>query len=398
MRYVSLLNPLACELEDPRGFPMGFISSCTHLRQPLLPLLPLRLHIKPFIPFSRFTSPHRTRPPNFFFWDLVAYNAAVSIDYRLLLLLPPPFIAYAYTYAHTLPTMHAGYPHPASHIMSLDASLLSSNIEAAWEQSQSHHALRANHHQLEPFNFGYSAAFPQYTLSPTLSSASSSTSSASPSSASSSGGLYPGAGVGGAGTGAGAGDYMTMLRKSRMHFNNNPDLVPPEPTCLPTHQLFEFDFPPTPSSPATSSNIPTPPLRSQVPQTLSFSSVSPVAGSVPSSSSSSPVSVASGSTVSKPSSPTTGSAAKRTAATTTASTAKKPRTCVSTKDFVPPDVTGLSKREARLVKNRAAAFLSRQRKREEFELMEMFVPPFPLSLITLERVFWFRNFLFFSLS
>lgn len=44
---------------------------------------------------------------------------------------------------------------------------------------------------------------------------------------------------------------------------------------------------------------------------------------------------------------------------------------ISTKDFVPPDVSGLSKREARLVKNRAAAFLSRQRKREEFEAMEM---------------------------
>ncbi|KAL0578917.1 hypothetical protein V5O48_003065 [Marasmius crinis-equi] len=43
---------------------------------------------------------------------------------------------------------------------------------------------------------------------------------------------------------------------------------------------------------------------------------------------------------------------------------------ISTKDFIPPDVTGLSKREARLVKNRAAAFLSRQRKREEFEQME----------------------------
>jgi hypothetical protein len=41
---------------------------------------------------------------------------------------------------------------------------------------------------------------------------------------------------------------------------------------------------------------------------------------------------------------------------------------------VPPDVSGLSKREARLVKNRAAAFLSRQRKREEFESMEMSVP------------------------
>ncbi|CAK5281675.1 unnamed protein product, partial [Mycena citricolor] len=44
---------------------------------------------------------------------------------------------------------------------------------------------------------------------------------------------------------------------------------------------------------------------------------------------------------------------------------------IHSKDFKPPDVTGLSKREARLVKNRAAAFLSRQRKREEFELMEV---------------------------
>ncbi|KAF7428749.1 hypothetical protein PC9H_007981 [Pleurotus ostreatus] len=44
---------------------------------------------------------------------------------------------------------------------------------------------------------------------------------------------------------------------------------------------------------------------------------------------------------------------------------------INSKDFVPPDVTGLSKREARLVKNRAAAFLSRQRKREEFEAMEI---------------------------
>jgi hypothetical protein len=56
---------------------------------------------------------------------------------------------------------------------------------------------------------------------------------------------------------------------------------------------------------------------------------------------------------------------------------KKPRPTtdrITTKDFVPPDVSGLSKREARLVKNRAAAFLSRQRKREEFECMEMSVP------------------------
>jgi hypothetical protein len=46
---------------------------------------------------------------------------------------------------------------------------------------------------------------------------------------------------------------------------------------------------------------------------------------------------------------------------------------ITTKDFIPPDVSGLSKREARLVKNRAAAFLSRQRKREEFETMEVYV-------------------------
>ncbi|CBQ69229.1 conserved hypothetical protein [Sporisorium reilianum SRZ2] len=39
--------------------------------------------------------------------------------------------------------------------------------------------------------------------------------------------------------------------------------------------------------------------------------------------------------------------------------------------FVAPDTSGLTKREARLVKNRAAAFLSRQRKREQFEEMEI---------------------------
>lgn len=50
---------------------------------------------------------------------------------------------------------------------------------------------------------------------------------------------------------------------------------------------------------------------------------------------------------------------------------------ISTKDWVPPDVSGLNKREARLVKNRAAAFLSRQRKREEFEAMEACVSLFP---------------------
>ncbi|GBE80885.1 hypothetical protein SCP_0306050 [Sparassis crispa] len=64
---------------------------------------------------------------------------------------------------------------------------------------------------------------------------------------------------------------------------------------------------------------------------------------------------------------------KRPSSTAMASS-KKARACgerVTTRDFVPPDVSGLSKREARLVKNRAAAFLSRQRKREEFENMEI---------------------------
>ena len=45
-------------------------------------------------------------------------------------------------------------------------------------------------------------------------------------------------------------------------------------------------------------------------------------------------------------------------------------TMVRVKDFVPPDVTGLSKQEARVIKNRAAAFLSRQRRREEYEHLE----------------------------
>ncbi|KAH7105096.1 hypothetical protein BKA62DRAFT_816581 [Auriculariales sp. MPI-PUGE-AT-0066] len=65
---------------------------------------------------------------------------------------------------------------------------------------------------------------------------------------------------------------------------------------------------------------------------------------------------------------------KRAAPSEGAPATKKPRvvnTRVRAKDFVPPDVSGLSKREARLVKNRAAAFLSRQRKREEFEAMEI---------------------------
>lgn len=103
--------------------------------------------------------------------------------------------------------------------------------------------------------------------------------------------------------------------------------------CLPTHQLFDMSYAPSPepmSSPPAAPE-PLPPARSES------------ASLVP---------------------------AKR-SSSLAPSSAKKPRgTTISTKDFVPPDVTGLSKREARLVKNRAAAFLSRQRKREEFESME----------------------------
>ena len=105
--------------------------------------------------------------------------------------------------------------------------------------------------------------------------------------------------------------------------------------CLPTHQVFPLPEANNPPSPESNSPSPQMPRRS-----LSISS------SVPSKRDLSP-----GPVVSKK----TRGAGER----------------ITTKDFVPPDVSGLSKREARLVKNRAAAFLSRQRKREEFEIMEV---------------------------
>ena len=110
--------------------------------------------------------------------------------------------------------------------------------------------------------------------------------------------------------------------------------------CLPTHQLFDFPDSLSPTSTTPSSPQPTP--------TLTISTQNPHK---------------------RPS-----STPDRTLG------AKKPRPAgerISTKDFIPPDVSGLSKREARLVKNRAAAFLSRQRKREEFENMEMCVAVSP---------------------
>ena len=131
-----------------------------------------------------------------------------------------------------------------------------------------------------------------------------------------------------------------------------PDV--PSEQCLPTHQVFDF----VPGSMAVSSPASTPESSPQsAPQSLPGSQHTFSAADDASSSADSVVVPAKRPSVSAPA----------------GSTSKKARSGerVSTKDFVPPDVTGLSKREARLVKNRAAAFLSRQRKREEFENMEM---------------------------
>ena len=124
---------------------------------------------------------------------------------------------------------------------------------------------------------------------------------------------------------------VSKMLRGRM----SPDSSDSEPQlCLPTSQVFDMSYAPTPeamsSPPSESEQLPpTPPSRH--------------ASVVPS---------------------------KRPSTSTTSASKKIRGNAVSTKDYVPPDVSGLSKREARLVKNRAAAFLSRQRKREEFENME----------------------------
>ncbi|KAI0090676.1 hypothetical protein BDY19DRAFT_904951 [Irpex rosettiformis] len=124
---------------------------------------------------------------------------------------------------------------------------------------------------------------------------------------------------------------VSKMLRGRM----SPDNSDSEPQlCLPTSQVFDMSYAPTPepmsSPPSESEQLPpTPPSRH--------------ASVVPS---------------------------KRPSTSTTSASKKVRGNAVSTKDYVPPDVSGLSKREARLVKNRAAAFLSRQRKREEFENME----------------------------
>lgn len=117
-----------------------------------------------------------------------------------------------------------------------------------------------------------------------------------------------------------------------------PDSMPEnDQLCIPTHQVFDFPEVRNPPSPESS---PSPQMKSR--------SISIGSSIAPSKREHSP----------------------------SPSVTKKPRGSgerITTKDFIPPDVSGLSKREARLVKNRAAAFLSRQRKREEFETMEMYV-------------------------
>ena len=119
----------------------------------------------------------------------------------------------------------------------------------------------------------------------------------------------------------------------RSGFSPEPQLESDQP-CLPTNQVFDLDVMEAPSS--SSSVSPSPSVPRQL--NLSSENASPLKKSF------STIGVRKG----------RGSGER-----------------ITTKDFVPPDVTGLSKREARLLKNRAAAFLSRQRKREEFEAMEM---------------------------
>lgn len=122
----------------------------------------------------------------------------------------------------------------------------------------------------------------------------------------------------------------------------SPDVQDEESRCIPTSQVFDLE--------SHSAHSPPPTVA---PALIERESSRPPAHPA--------VDAAIASSASKRSaSPASGICKKR-------ATAER----VSSKDFIPPDVSGLSKREARLVKNRAAAFLSRQRKREEFETMEI---------------------------
>ena len=123
-------------------------------------------------------------------------------------------------------------------------------------------------------------------------------------------------------------DSPQSMLKVKPSLDSDPELL-----CLPTHKVF--DLPEVhPLSPPTAEQRPSLPVSDALPP----------------------------------------SAVKRSASPTPSVTKKRAvGDRINSKDFVPPDVSGLSKREARLVKNRAAAFLSRQRKREEFECMEVYV-------------------------
>ncbi|KAF8653333.1 hypothetical protein AX16_004033 [Volvariella volvacea WC 439] len=142
-------------------------------------------------------------------------------------------------------------------------------------------------------------------------------------------------------------DSTSRMLKMRMSPDSSSE---GEQLCLPTHQVFDFPpitYPPTPPTPA--------PLSPQRQQAAPPTPAAPSRPTIAINSSSSTL-------------------AKRSASPATSTVTTKKRAVgerISSKDFIPPDVTGLSKREARLVKNRAAAFLSRQRKREEFESMEV---------------------------
>ncbi|KAL5529832.1 hypothetical protein ACEPAF_6089 [Sanghuangporus sanghuang] len=173
-----------------------------------------------------------------------------------------------------------------------------------------------------------------------------------------------------------------MLQLHRAMMPATAPIADREP-CLPASntqtQFFDFDFslPNLPHLPVQQPQHPQHHFQQRQQQQQQRCSPPLPTPTTPSSSStlfnSPPVSPASNMSYRRES-PSSSSGTKRVSdecSSSMASSAKKPRAYASLKDYVPPDVTGLSKREARLVKNRAAAFLSRQRKREEFELMEI---------------------------
>jgi len=138
-------------------------------------------------------------------------------------------------------------------------------------------------------------------------------------------------------------NYTYYLPPSPPNSEGSQSTAETEQLCLPTHQVFDIPE-------EQVSRPPTPPSRSPSPLAETNSPLAGLHSAV------------------------TSCGAKRSASPAPSVTKKRAvGERIHSKDFVPPDVSGLSKREARLVKNRAAAFLSRQRKREEFECMELYV-------------------------